>query len=178
MTEPNQPIEPTPTPAAENRRRRRRWVAAVIVALPLLAVAVFAGTRAVASPWGHHHWGDRDPTLEEAQEHVNRWTDHVLDRLDATDEQRAEIRLIVDEALPEMLALRTEGRALKREGREMLLVEPIDRAGLEQVRVEGIQLADRASARGLQVFIDITEVLTPEQRKEVADHWRRGPYHD
>ena len=181
MTEPNEPVEPASTPSPEgasgNRGRRRRWVIVAAVALPVLAVAALAGTRAVASPWGHHHWGDRDPTLEEAQQYVNRWTDHVLDRLDATEEQRAEIRLIIDEALPEMLAFRRQGRELRGEGRQLLLLEPIDRVGLDRVRAEGIELADRASARGLEVFVDITEVLTPEQREQVADHWRRGPYH-
>ena len=181
MTEPNEPVEPTPSSSPEgpsaNRGRRRRSMIVAAVALPLAAVAALAGTRAVASPWGHHHWGDRDPTLEEAQEYVNRWTNHVMDRLDATEEQRAEVRLIIDEALPEMLAFRRQGRELRGEGRELLLLEPIDRVGLDQLRAEGIELADRASARGLEVFVDITEVLTPEQRKQIADHWRNGPYH-
>lgn len=179
MTEPNQPIDPTPTPASQdeaNKKRRRRWLF-VVAALPLLAFAGFAATRAAAGPWGHHHCGSHDPTPEEARGHVDRWMEHVLDHIDATDEQRAEISLIVDDALPQMLAFRREGRELKQQGRELVMAEPIDRAGLERVRTQGIELANRATARGLEVFISISEVLTPEQRAELADHWRRGPFH-
>jgi len=178
MTEPNQPVDPTPpaSPEEANKKRRRRWLF-VLAALPLLAFAGFAATRAAAGPWSHHHhWGSHDPTPEEAREHVDRWMEHVLDHIDATDEQRVEISLIVDDALPQMLAFRREGRELKQQGRELVIAEPIDGAGLERVRTQGIDLANRATARGLEVFIGISEVLTPEQRAELADHWRRGPF--
>ena len=113
-----------------------------------------------------------DPTPEEARGHVDRWMSYVLDRVDATDEQRQAVDLIIDDSLPQMLAFRREGRELKQKAREMVLAEPIDEQGLERLRTQGLDLANRASAFGFEAFLSFSDVLTPEQRAELTQHWR------
>ena len=45
----------------------------------------------------------------------------------------------------------------------------IDRAAMEQWRQDQMRLADSASRRILQAVADCAEILTPEQRVELAD---------
>ena len=45
----------------------------------------------------------------------------------------------------------------------------IDRVALEQLRTEGIELADTASTRLVEALADAAEVLTPEQRAELME---------
>jgi hypothetical protein len=46
----------------------------------------------------------------------------------------------------------------------------VDRASLEAARAEHLQLADEASKRIVQLFGDVGDVLTPTQRKALAEH--------
>ena len=46
----------------------------------------------------------------------------------------------------------------------------VDRASLEAARAEHLQLADQASKRIVQLFGDVGDVLTPAQRKALAEH--------
>jgi Spy/CpxP family protein refolding chaperone len=61
-----------------------------------------------------------------------------------------------------------------------LLAQPtIDRAALEALRANQLQLAEQASRRLTQALADVADVLTPEQRKQLAEragrwHGRRG----
>jgi Spy/CpxP family protein refolding chaperone len=61
-----------------------------------------------------------------------------------------------------------------------LLAEPtVDRAALEVLRAGQLQLAEGASRRLTQALADVADVLTPEQRRQLAEraarwHGRRG----
>lgn len=175
MSDSTEPEFPTPTPASPDgarRKRRRRWFFG-LAALLVLGAAGVAATTASARPWGRHHGCSmHDPTPEEAREHVDRWMTRVLDRVDATDEQRQAVDVIVDDSLPQMLAFRREGRDLKQKAREMVVADPIDEEGLEGLRTQALDLANRASALGLDVFLGFSDVLTPEQRAELTQRWR------
>jgi Spy/CpxP family protein refolding chaperone len=63
----------------------------------------------------------------------------------------------------------------------LLTADTIDRGAIEALRAEHLQLAERASRRFAQVLADMAEVLTPEQRKDLAGRmerhrsgWHRG----
>ncbi len=59
-------------------------------------------------------------------------------------------------------------------------LEPsVDRAALEALRADQLQMAEQASRRFTQALADAADVLTPEQRKQLAEragrwHGRRG----
>jgi periplasmic protein CpxP/Spy len=70
-----------------------------------------------------------------------------------------------------------------REGRHQalaLLSQPtIDRGALEALRANQLQMAEQASRRLTQALADAADVLTPEQRRQLAEraerwHGRRG----
>ena len=61
----------------------------------------------------------------------------------------------------------------RRQSMQLLTASTIDRAQLEKLRVEQMQLGDSTSRRLLQAMIDSAEVLTPEQRAKVAERWQK-----
>ena len=59
-----------------------------------------------------------------------------------------------------------------------LLTQPtIDRAALESLRASQLAVAEQASKRLAQALADMADVLTPDQRKAIAEHMarRHGP---
>jgi Spy/CpxP family protein refolding chaperone len=84
----------------------------------------------------------------------------------------------------DLLALREKQDGFRQRGRELLTATTIDRAAIEALRAEQIALADQASRRISQALADAATVLTPEQRRKIADHfaarrafferWHRG----
>ena len=56
---------------------------------------------------------------------------------------------------------------------ELLSAPTIDRAAIERLRAEQIQGADAVSKRMAQAFADAAEVLTPDQRKKVAERMQK-----
>jgi Spy/CpxP family protein refolding chaperone len=56
---------------------------------------------------------------------------------------------------------------------ELLSAPTIDRAAIERLRAEQMQATDAVSKRMSQAFADAAEVLTPEQRKKVAERMQK-----
>jgi Spy/CpxP family protein refolding chaperone len=55
-----------------------------------------------------------------------------------------------------------------------LLTQPtIDRAALESLRASQLAVAEQASKRLAQALADMADVLTPDQRKAIAEHMAR-----
>ena len=52
-----------------------------------------------------------------------------------------------------------------------LFAQPtVDAAAAEALRQQMLQQHDQASRRMMQSMLDVSRVLTPEQRKQMADH--------
>jgi protein CpxP len=125
------------------------------------------GGLAIAGGPGGHHQHPRTP--EEAQAHIDGMIDHMMGKVDGTDEQRAKLKAVADHTVPRMAALHTEGRDLKNEVRDLLTADEIDREALEAARKDAIDLADRGSKVVISAVADAAEALTPEQRREIAE---------
>ena len=136
-----------------------------IALVALLAAAVPAAAFAFG-PGGHR--GPRADSAEEAREHAGRMIDRGLDRVDATDAQRAQIDTVLDRAVPALYAVREDGAALREESRGLLTAEKIDRAAAEELRQDGVALFDQGSRIMTDAMLDIASVLTVEQRKELG----------
>jgi protein CpxP len=174
---------PTPSPALPNPRRRffRRATIATIATL-VAGGAAGLGVKAFAhGPGGWHRGGFMGAPLDPAEvdQHLNRMLRHLYAEIDATDAQKQQLAPIVKAAAADLLPLRTRMHEARRQAVELLSRDVIDRAALEALRVDKLRLAEQASQRLVQALADVADVLTPEQRKELAQrigrwHGRRG----
>lgn len=148
--------------------RRRRWK--LFGFLGVLALAAFALPRAFAhgpGGWSCHRGGEL--TAEQTREHMGRMAGHALDRVDASDDQRASVDGILDRAAPDVVHFKGEADALRDSFHDAVAADRLDRAELDGLRQDGLELADRASARALEVFLEVAAVLTPDQRRQLRE---------
>jgi Spy/CpxP family protein refolding chaperone len=93
----------------------------------------------------------------------------MLDLVKATPEQRTQIQALVAAAKADMKAQHEAGRALHEQGRALFAQPTVDARAAEALRQQMMAQHDTASKRGLQLMLDVSRVLTPEQRKTLAD---------
>jgi periplasmic protein CpxP/Spy len=170
---------PAPVPTPRRRFLRRAAVAAVVAAL-----AVGAGLTASAFGHGFGRWhrgggfmgGPIDPT--HLDEHLDRMLKHLYVEVDATDAQKQQLAPIVKAAVRDLLPMRERMRDARLQAVALLSQPTVDRAALEALRADQIQLADQASRRLTQALADVADVLTPEQRRALGgriERRRGGP---
>jgi Spy/CpxP family protein refolding chaperone len=138
----------------------------------VLAAALFIVPRALAFG-GWHGCRDSAQSADELRGRMQNRIEFVLDRLDATDAQRSQIQAIVAKSAPEMFAIAKEGHKLRSEVKESLASTAIDKARLERAHQDLDALANRATDIGTRTLLAVAEALTPEQRKQIAEHLAR-----
>ena len=160
------------------RRRGRGWLFMTTIAL----AAAFTGaltTRAITQGgFGPGYWHGpgfmRGPlTPAEIEDRTDRGIRHVAIELDATNEQQEKLRSIAKAALKDLLPLREKAQAARQRASALLTQPNIDRAAIEAFRVEQMALADAASKRFAQALADVSEVLTPDQRRKISEFLER-----
>ena len=152
--------------------RRRRGLIAGITA----AVVVLAAGSAFAFAHGMHgmHAG-MDP--EEMAEHMQVHVKHVLEEVDATPEQQAQIQTIMKSTLVDLRALHERAGAAHEELHAVFSAPTIDRARLETLRADQMKLLDEASRRCVAALADAAEVLTADQRAKLAQQMEKRREH-
>jgi periplasmic protein CpxP/Spy len=176
MSDVTQP--PSPRPQNPRRRFMRRAAIATLIA----GVATGVGVKAFAhGPGGWHRGGFMGAGLDPAalDQHLERMLRHLYVEIDATDAQKQQLAPIVKAAAGDLLPLRARLHDARRQAVELLSRDTIDRAALEALRVDQLRLAEQASQRFVQALADVADVLTPEQRKQLAErigrrHGRHG----
>lgn len=110
------------------------------------------------------------------EQHLDRMLKHMYVEIDATDAQKQKIDPIVKQAAKDLQPLRAQVREARREGMKLLSADTIDRGAIERLRTQQIAAADAASKRFTQALTDVAEVLTPPQRRTLAQRFehRRG----
>ncbi len=163
-------------------RRRFFWRAATATVIAGLATGI--GTRAFAhgggfcgSQRGGFIGAGLDPATLDA--HLDRALKHLSVEIDATDAQKQQLAPIVKGAARDLLPLRAKMHDARRQAVELLSQQNIDRAALETLRADQLKLAEMASQRFTQALADVADVLTPDQRKQLAEritrwHGRQG----
>jgi protein CpxP len=191
MVDQNNIQPPNPDPPRTYRGGRRG-----MFLIALLAVALLAGlagnmlSTAFGQGYGWQHFGMRDggifgASLTPAQidDRIDRMTKHMAIELDATSDQQVKLASIAKAAAGDLRALREKAQAARAQAVTLLTGPTIDRSAIERLRAEQIGLAETASKRIAQALADAAEVLSPQQRRQVADwiasrgpwsHWHRG----
>lgn len=104
-----------------------------------------------------------------------RHLDRMLNDIKATDEQRAQIKQIGEAARKDIQALH-EGRSDMREQMMQIMTAPkVDEAAAESARQQMLATHDKVSKRSLQAMLEMSRVLTPEQRAQIGQRLKDRP---
>jgi periplasmic protein CpxP/Spy len=163
------PSEPT-TPARSLLRTlfNRQTVFAFLAGATLVG-GIGAVTAAMAvNGWHHGMMSQADMSA-----HIDHVLKHLYVEIDATDEQKAKIGPLVQQAVSDLLPLHTQLQSAHTQFVQGLTQPTIDRAALETARQAHLQLADQASKRIVQLLGDVGDVLTPAQRSALATHLQK-----
>jgi Spy/CpxP family protein refolding chaperone len=97
--------------------------------------------------------------------------------VDASSEQKQKLTAIIQRAGDDIRPLRERRMELRRQAGDILAAPTVDRAKLEALRTDVMKLADQASQRITAALAEAADVLTPEQRADLArrlERFRRG----
>src|SRR6476620_11039720 len=128
---------------------RARLVMMGMVLTLLAAIGVSAWAQAPAATGAapgrqhamHHHGGAG--MMGGSPEHMGRMLDHMLDGLNATDAQRAQIKQIMAQASADMKGQAQTARELRQRGMLVLTAPAVDANAAEQIRLQTMQLHDQ-----------------------------------
>ena len=146
------------------RRNGLRLLTAVTVMALSATLTQLAWARPFEGPGGHggHEMGG-------SPRHMER----LLDEVKATPEQRAQIKQITDAARTDTAAQREAGRKLHEQNLALFTQPNVDARTAETLRQQMLAQHDQASKRMLQMKLDISRVLTPEQRTVLAERMKK-----
>ena len=137
--------------------RRRLW----LLVLPVLGVLGAGGFAATAAPGG-------PPDGTEAEGpggFMAKRLEHMLDKVNATEGQRGQIRGIWNGLRPQLKAAHQQHAAIRRQMVAALTGPTINQADVEKLRQQSMIWADKTSSLFTQGIVATAQVLTPEQRK-------------
>jgi len=177
--------ETNETKQPDTDKPRRPWRRIALAAL-IGGLVTGAGVKAFAhgggpfgggfGPGGWHMGpgGQMDP--EAMKRRIDASVRWMLADVNATEAQQQRVAGIVEATMKEMAPLREKHREARRAIMELLAKPSVDRAAIEAIRAQEIQSADAMSKRFVQSLADVAEVLTPEQRAQLAEKMkqRRG----
>jgi Spy/CpxP family protein refolding chaperone len=167
MTSPslNSPAQPL------RRLLFNRFTVLAFVAGAAVAIGIGVSARAAAvAAWHHCAILDGTHSAAEVDARVDRMLKHFYAKIGATDAQKAQISPLVKQAVADLLPLHSQLHAAHTEALQALTQNTIDRASLESLRQQHLQLADQTSKRIVQLIADVGDVLTPTQRQALAAH--------
>jgi protein CpxP len=121
---------------------------------------------------GHHEMGG-GMMMGGSPERMARMIDRMLDGLNATDAQRGQIKQIVQVAATDLKSQREAHRALRQQGMQIFTAPNVDANAAETLRQQMLAQHDQVSRRMTQAMVDISRVLTPEQKAKIAEHLKQ-----
>ncbi len=121
-----------------------------------LSLAFFTGCH------HHRHSGHGDPA--KMVEKMDKHLDHVLNKIDATDEQKREIHLIAGKIVEDARQIREQSAQERKTALDELLSDNPDREELHRWVDEKAAVWIEFGHRTLDRLVEIGAVLTPGQR--------------
>jgi Spy/CpxP family protein refolding chaperone len=175
---------PRTLPLAARHALRARPAFAALLATASLVAAATLSQPALAMPGGHGgphggphgemHGGMRGGM---AMPFANpQMAGRLLDSVNATPEQRTQIKGLAEAAQRDLQAERSAGRQLREQAMTLFAQPTVDTRAAEALRQQMLARQDAASKRMTQFMLDVSRVLTPEQRQRLAE--RMAKRHD
>jgi len=94
--------------------------------------------------------------------------DHMLDAVNATADQRSQIKAILDAAHTDLKAQRESARSLHEQAMTLFTQPTVDARAAETLRQQMMAQHDQASKRMMQAMLDVSRVLSVDQRQQLA----------
>jgi Spy/CpxP family protein refolding chaperone len=162
-------------PSTRPFKTRTKTLTATLLLAGLGAFVLPARAAGPDAPLGMEHGGGMHGAMQSGmmpRGHVEQ----MLNEVQATPEQRAQIRQIEQTAAADIKTQAQAGRALHAQMQQLLSQPTLDPAAIEAQRLRLNAHHDEMSKRITQALLDGARVLTPEQRKLVAERGqqRRG----
>jgi Spy/CpxP family protein refolding chaperone len=148
----------------------------LLIGAAVIAVAGGLTTLAVAQPFGGAHGamhGGMHGGMDGGPMMMAGMIEHMLDNVDASEDQRTRIHAILKAAHQDLSAQRQAGAGLHQQAMQLFTSPTIDAAAAEALRVQIQGQMDVAGKRMWQAMIDASNVLTPEQRQKVAERAKK-----
>ena len=163
--------------------RRSTRVRKVLIggaAASLLGIGALAAHAGPGSPMHAHMGGCHgghgfagDPA--EMADHMLLRIDHMLSKIGASDDQKTHIKAIAKSAMTDLALLHKQQQDLRKQMHDAMTAASIDKDKLAALHTQQAQLFEKTSARMHEAMIAAAEILTPEQRKAMAERMgRRG----
>ena len=153
------------------RGRKTFWIA-LALGLAVIVIGARRGSDRYDRGSGYREAGHQGLAVRDIEQLVadnGKW----LERAGLSDEQIEEITEVLERAAPELQALQAERVRLGRELASALASSADDLDHIDELRRQANELSARAIDQSFYVAVDLAEVLTPEQRGELAGHWRK-----
>jgi len=142
----------------------------VVVGVVSIASSFFGGKHCYA---GSHHW--KESNMSERMEHMS---ERLMDKVDATDEQETQIKAILKKFEPSFKDMRSEHQTYRDAFLTALQQDTVNQAELEQIRANMLTQVNEKSLVLTEMITEVAHILTPEQRKALAEdlgkhsrHW-------
>jgi protein CpxP len=138
----------------------------------LLAISATVALSAWAQPGGEghgRHGRAHHGLFMGSPERIDR----LLDGLNASDAQRAQIKQIVAQAAADLKGQRETHKSLRERAMQIFTAPSVDAAAAESVRQQMVAQHDASSRRTLQAMLDVSRVLTPEQRAKLGEQMKQ-----
>lgn len=155
------------TSAAPARGRGR---GRVLMAL-LIALGGALATSAWAQPGGAGHGGAA--MFHGSPERVGRMIDHMLDGVSASEAQHSQVKQIAQAAAADLKGQRTATRELRERAMQVFMAPTVDANAAESVRQQLQVQHDQSSRRVMQAMLEISRVLSPEQRAKLGERLKQ-----
>lgn len=181
-----QEFNKSPKPA----NRKRNYIAAGVIAVlglsTVLGAQAYTGSRLSQhinienvysgedgkiwkTGWGHRGPGFSKMSPAEREKQIVRVVKHLAVEIDATEEQQTKLVTLIKSVAADMMPMKDKMRASREEALKLLTAPTIDREAIEAMRVAKLAEADTISKNLATAVADAAEILTPEQRKTVAE---------
>ena len=136
-------------------------------------IAITLGALAqTATTSGFHHGGHAAHIAASGPEmsaHIDEILQHIYTQTSATPAQQAQIAPLVQTTATDLMQLHTQFHGEHAQMLALLTADPIDRAALESARAAQLNVIDQASKEIVQLLADTAGVLTPAQRRALAE---------
>jgi Spy/CpxP family protein refolding chaperone len=156
------------------RHHKKLCVGKLIGIFVLVTIGFFTG-KAFSSEHGWCHEGQDAFVTGHAIDHekismmAEKRLQHVLSAANASTEQKTKANGIIKNSEKEMVPLAEKIHNNHLKLLQLLAAKDLDKAAVEQTRIEQVNTMDEISKHMTQTILAIADLLTPEQRLKLAD---------